>query len=667
MIGCESSFGLRGRKFLPGKLVRLSRVPVADSIVPLLTQSAASGNRLSRRHEQEPAWSRPALIVVVALAAALMLVDVTRSGYGNSYYATGALAASRSWSALFNNAADLGGFVSLDKGPLPDWLAGLCGRVFGFGSFSVMLPDALCAIATVVVLHDTVRRALGHEIAILAALIMALTPVAVLVGRYNAPDALLLALLVAAAWSLTVAVQSGRMRELLLCGIFVGLAFNTKMLEAYLVTPALALAYLLAARRSLRRRLLELTLAACVTLFVSLLWFGAMMLLPASSRPYVGESSDNSWFQLILGGNGVERVTGSAGAFGRHLEGNLLYLSSGHVAGQIAWLLPLALVGLGLGLLGTRRSPRTSFAFGSYVLWGTWMIIACVVLSFSAGTRHAYYTSLLAPAVATLAAAALVTLWRAAHRSPKAASALALGILGTSAVSFAILSDRSDFVPWLRWIVLAGGAVGGAALLAPHLHRSLRKHATVALALVAAPVASLAGPAAYSLATAARAHTGYDPLAGPGPSGHRRGVAAGRSEELTQPQSLALLGSYLLTHRDHTRFLVAATDAKTADPIALATRQPVVTIGGFSGSDPAPTADQLAQLVSSGQLRYVLLDASRLALRSAAQRAIAAPPWVQRRCARVPAVSITSPARARSPHVQARIDSEFELFKCGDS
>ncbi len=590
-----------------------------------------------------------------------MLVDTTRSGYGNSYYATGALAASHSWRALLDNAADLGGYVSLDKGPLPDWLMGLSGRVLGFGSLSVMLPNALYAIVAVLVLHDTVRRALGHEIAILAALIMALTPVAVLVGRYNAPDALLLALLVCAAWSLTVAVQSGRLRELLLCAVLVGLAFNTKMLEAYLVVPALALSYLLAARGSVRRRLLELALAASVTLFVSLLWFGAMMLVPAGSRPYVGESSDNSWFQLIVGGNGVERVTGSGGAFARHLGGNVLYLSSAHVAGQIVWLLPLALVGLGLGLRQTRHSPHTSFAFGSYVLWGTWALVVCVVLSFSAGTRHAYYTSLLAPPVAALAAAALVTLWRSARASPAAASALALAILGSAAVSFVILTDAHGFAPALRWIVLAGGVIAAAAILAPHLHRALRARGTIAIAIAfaAAALALLAGPAAYSLATAARAHTGYDPIAGPAPRGHTTSRPSGAAAELTQPQSLAVLTPYLLTHRELARFLLAASDAKTADPIALASGQPVITLGGFSGSDPTPTVDQFEQLLRSGQLRYVLLDAARVMPAQGVHRGTAPAAWVEGHCKRVPSASITSR--------QTRIASVLALFDCAEA
>lgn len=602
-----------------------------------------------------------------------MLIDVTHSGYGNTYYAAGAFAASHSWSAMLTNAADLGGYVSLDKGPLPDWLMGLSGRLFGFGSFSVMLPDALCGIATVLVLHDTVRRALGHEVAILAALFMALTPVAVLVGRYNAPDALLLLVLVCAAWSLTVAVQSGRSRMLALCAAFVGLGFNTKMLEAYLVAPALALAYLAAARGSLRTRVGELALAACVALLVSLAWFASMMLIPAGERPYVGDSTDNSWFQLILGGNGIERVSGGAGAFGRKLASNLMYLFGDRLAGQISWLLPMALVGLVLGLRSTWSTRRSKPAFGAYVLWGAWVLVGCVVLSFSAGTRHAYYTSILAPAVATLAAAALVSLWRSARGSPAASAALAGALAGSAVISFAVLGGSPMFLPWLRWLVLACGVVAAAAVLAPRLHVALSWHARRALTLGTAAVSLLAGPAAYSLATVARAHKGYDPLAGPSPSATRPRVAlasAGAHVSVAAPgfaSSLMLVASYLQSHRDHARFLAAATDGKAADPIALATRQPVITIGGYTGSDPTPTTAQIEQLIASGELRYVLLDATRVQPASSAQRAASVPAWVQRRCSRVPDASIAAAAAGRFPAAVAWLSPELTLFACGSA
>jgi 4-amino-4-deoxy-L-arabinose transferase-like glycosyltransferase len=612
------------------------------------------------------ARSRCALIAIVALAAVLMLIGVTRSGYGNTYYATGAFAASHSWSALFHNAADLSGYVSLDKGPLPDWLMGLSGRLFGFASFSVMVPNALYGTATVIVLYDAVRRALGREIALLAALMMALTPVAVLVGRYNTPDALLLMLLVCAAWSLTVAAQSGRLRELLLCAGCVGLAFNTKMLEAYLVLPAFAIAYLVAGPRSPHRRLGQLAAAAGVMLIVSLAWFAAMMLVPASDRPYVGDSTDNSWFQLMLEGDGVQRVAGHAGAFASHFEGNVLYLLNSHVAGQIAWLLPLAIVGLVLGLAATWRSRHADPACGAYLTWGTWMIVCAAVLSFSAGARHAYYTSILAPAVATLAAAAVVTLWRRSRGSLPTAAALAFVLLGSSALSFLVLAHAGDFLPWLRWLVLACGLIAALAVLAAQARMRVSAPGR-ALVAVAATLAVLAGPAAYSIATAARAHTGYDPIAGPAVGGRTPVAAVAHSHALTTvtlARSLSLIDAYLLAHRDDARFLLAATDAKTADPLALATGLPVITLGGFSGVDPAPTADQLARLVSSGQLRYVLVDASRVLPASSAQRADSASTWAERHCARVPSASIAELAGSGASPTGSAILSTLSLFAC---
>jgi 4-amino-4-deoxy-L-arabinose transferase-like glycosyltransferase len=616
---------------------------------------------------EKDAWSRPALIAIVALAAGLMLLDVTRSGYGNTYYAEAAFAASHNWSALLTNAADLSDYVSLDKGPLSDWLMGLSGRLLGFGSFSVMVPNALYAIATVIVLYDAVRRALGRQIAILAALMMALTPVAVLVGRYNTPDALLLLLLVCAAWCSTVAIQSGRTRDLLLCATCVGLAFNTKMLEAYVVLPAFAIAFLAAGRRSPRRRLGGLAVAAGLMLIVSLAWFSAMTLVPAGDRPYVGDSTNNSWFQLIFEGDGTQRLAGHPGAFASHFERNILYLFSAHVSGQIAWLLPLALVGLVLGLLTTWRSRPASFA--SYLMWGAWAIVGCLVLSFSAGARHAYYTSLLAPAVATLAAAAIVTLWRLARGSSIAALGLAIAVIATSALSFSVLAHSGGFLPWLRWVVLACGVLTGAAVLASPT-RTLSRGLATTLTAGAAAIAVLAGPAAYSLATVDRAHTGYDPLAGPAAGQHAPAVAVAHSGALTTPplaRSLSSLTAYLLAHRGDARFLVAATDAKTAAPIALATEMPVITVGGFSGVDPTPTAGQLVHLVSSGQLRYFLVDASRVSPASAAQRAISAPTWVERHCSRVPSATIAASTGAGTSRAGASIVSTLSLFACGSA
>ncbi len=644
------------------RLALLTRASHAE-LLPLPTVARAR-TRAFLEGADEPAWSRPALIAVGLLAAGLMLIDVTRSGYGNTYYATGALAASHSWTALLTNAADLGGYVSLDKGPLPDWMMGLSGRVLGYSSASVMLPNALCGLATVIVLHDAVRRALGHQVAILAALFMALTPVAVLVGRYNTPDALLLLLVVCAARSLTVAAQSGRTRDLLLCGAFVGLAFNTKMLEAYLVAPALATAFVVAGRGPVARRLMQLAAAGCVALFVSLAWFAGMMLVPASERPYVGDSTENSWFQLIFGSNGVRRITGGGSALGSDFQGRLLRLFSHHVGGQIAWLLPLTLLGLVLGLLTTWRSRRAAPDFGAYVLWGTWALVGYVVFSFSMGIFHAYYTSLLSPAVATLAAAALVTLWRAGKRSRTAALALALAVGGTGALSFVLLAHAGDFVPWLRWVVFVCGSVAAAAIVARCLHASFRAAAATSLTLGAAAVAVLAGPAAYSVATVARSQGGYDPIAGPAVLESRPAAVGAHAEGASTGSGVALLGAYLSSHRGGARFLVAATDARTADPIALLTGQPVITVGGFGGADPTPTVSQLRALIASRQLRFVVLDRTREWPAAREYRGVSAPAWVKRRCSPVADAALL-PVRAGAATRASLGVSTLSLFRCG--
>lgn len=209
---------------------------------------------------------RAGLAAIVAIAGALDLWALTINGYGNGYYAEAALAASKSWTALLTNAADPSGLVSLDKGPLPDWIMGLCGRVFGFSSLSMLLPNALCGIAAVVVLYDLVRRTLGARTALLAALLLAVSPVSVVMARYNNPDALLALLLVGSAWALVRALESGRTRHMLLCGALLGLAFNTKMLEAYLILPALACAFLLAASGPVARRAQQLLAGAGVML-----------------------------------------------------------------------------------------------------------------------------------------------------------------------------------------------------------------------------------------------------------------------------------------------------------------------------------------------------------------------------------------------------------------
>ncbi|HEV3322191.1 MAG TPA: glycosyltransferase family 39 protein [Solirubrobacteraceae bacterium] len=486
--------------------------------------------RLVRGREADPAWSRPLLWLVGLLAGALTLWGLTRNGYANIYYAEAAQAASRSWTAWLTNAVDTSGLESLDKGPLSNMAMGLSGRLLGFSSFSMLLPEALCGIASVLLLHNVVRRTLGHRAALLAALMLALTPIFVAMSRFNNPDPLLVLCEIAAAWALVRALESGRTRHLLLCGLFIGLAFNVKMLAAYLIVPGLALAFLIAGKGSLRRRVAQLAAGAGAMLAVSFAWYGAMMLIPAAHRPFVGDTTDNSWFSLIFGANGLSRVAGNgagggaggapggAGGFGG--AAGLTRLFNPIVGGQISWLLPLALTGLLLGLWARRRAPRTDAARSAYILWGGWGVVSWAIFSFSEGIFHPYYTTALAPAVAVLAAGGLVELWDRARRAAMWAAALGAVTIGTAVWAAVLLARAGGFVPWLAPTAIVLAALAGGALVLARVESLRRPHAPslrvlLPFAAVAGLLGVLAGPASYAIATVGDTLSGGNPLAGP--------------------------------------------------------------------------------------------------------------------------------------------------------
>jgi 4-amino-4-deoxy-L-arabinose transferase-like glycosyltransferase len=487
------------------------------------SRARSSLRRVVRGREADPAWERPALWLVALLAGMLTFWGLTRNGYANTYYAEAAQAASRSWTAWLTNAVDTSGSDSLDKGPLSNMLMGLSGRVFGFSSFSMLAPEALCGVGAVLVLHNTVKRTFGHRAAILAALMLALTPIFVAMSRFNNPDALLVLLEVSAAWALVRALQSGRMRHVLLCGVFVGLAFNVKMLQAYLIVPGLAATLLIAGQGTVRRRVGQLLAGGASMLAVSFAWYGAMMLIPAANRPWVGDTTDNSWFSLIFGANGLSRVSGeNSGPGGGVTFGGAagpLRLFNSIVGGQIAWLIPLALVGLVLGLWTHGRTPRTDLRRSAYLLWGGWAVVSWVVFSFSTGIFHPYYTTALAPAVAVLAAGALVAMWDRSRGSVAWTVALAASLIGTATLAAGLLGRATGFVPFLAPTVMVLAVLAACVLLSARLMPVLGSSSTrnrLALA-AAAPglVAMLAGPTAYSIATVGKTLTGGDPLAGP--------------------------------------------------------------------------------------------------------------------------------------------------------
>ncbi|MGQ9684193.1 MAG: glycosyltransferase family 39 protein [Anaerolineae bacterium] len=251
-----------------------------------------------------------ALGSIVTLAAALRFANLGALGYANHYYAAAVKSMLLSWHNLFFVAAEPGGSVSVDKPPVGLWLQAISASVFGVNGFAVLLPQILAGIASVVVLYHLVRRWFGATAGLLAALALAVTPIAVATDRNNTMDSTLILTLLLAAWAFIKATESQQLRYLLLGAALVGLGFNIKMLQAYLPLPAFYGLYLLGARESLWRKASKLALASGLLLAVSLSWALAVDLTPAEQRPYVGSSSDNSVLSLITGYNGMQRLLG---------------------------------------------------------------------------------------------------------------------------------------------------------------------------------------------------------------------------------------------------------------------------------------------------------------------------------------------------------------------
>ncbi|HEY3864862.1 MAG TPA: glycosyltransferase family 39 protein [Solirubrobacteraceae bacterium] len=494
---------------------------------PAPSDSAAPRADLDEREEErrrDPGWARPALIALLLCTAIAYLWDLSASGYANSFYAAAVQAGTKSWKAFFFGSLDSSSFITVDKPPASLWVMSLSGRIFGFGSWSMLVPQALEGVAAVALLYAAIKRWFGAGAGLLAGALLAITPVTALMFRFNNPDALLVCLLVASVYCLTRALEHAGTRWVIAAGTLIGFAFLAKMMQAFLVLPAFGLVYLVAAPTGLRRRTAQL-LAGALAIVVSCGWWVAIVALwPASSRPFIDGSPDNNIFNLIFGYNGLGRIFGSSGPGGGGPGGGggtgfsgatgLLRLFDNLMGAQASWLLPAALLALVVGLWHSRRAPRTDRTRAAFLLWGGWLLVTAAIFSFGQGVIHTYYTVALVPAVAALIAITGSMLWRL-RETPGARFTAALAVLITAAWSYALLDRTPHWEGWLRPLIAASALLAVLGLLAAPALRRLGRRATIAVAVLAS-VACLAGPVAYSAQTITTAHTGSIPSAGPG-------------------------------------------------------------------------------------------------------------------------------------------------------
>ena len=376
---------------------------------------------LVRGQPADPAWVRPALLVLLGSTAVLYLWRLSESGWANDFYSAAVQAGSQSWKAFFFGSSDAANFITVDKSPAFLWPMDLAARVFGVSSWTILAPQALEGVATVGLLYLTVRRWFGPTAGLLAGAVLAVTPVATLMFRYNNPDALLTLLLTAGAYAVVRAVEAGSTRWIVLAGSLVGWAFLAKMLQALLVVPAFGLVFLVAAPLALHQRIGRLLLAAVAMVVSAGWWVAVVELWPASSRPYIGGSEDNSALNLIFGYNGFGRLNGRetgsigggpAGTTGRWGATGIDRLFNSAFGAQISWLLPAALVLLVALCVLSATAPRTDRTRAAALLWGGWLLVTGLAISMGQGIIHPYYTVALAPAIGALVGIGGVLLWR---------------------------------------------------------------------------------------------------------------------------------------------------------------------------------------------------------------------------------------------------------------
>ncbi|MYS28624.1 glycosyl transferase, partial [Streptomyces sp. SID7804] len=431
--------------------------------------------RAWRGRPEDPRWVRPAFLGLLLVTGLLYLYDLSASGYANSFYSAAVQAGSQSWKAFFFGSLDAANAITVDKPPAALWPMELSVRIFGLNPWAILVPEVLMGVATVAVVYAGVRRRFGPAAGLIAGTVLALTPVAALMFRFNNPDALLALLMSVACYLVVRAVEDGRTRWLVWAGAVIGFAFLAKTLQAFLILPALALVYGVCAPVRLRRRLGQLALATAALVVSGGWWVAVVELWPASSRPYVGGSQNNSFLELTFGYNGLGRLngeeTGSVGGGGGGMGGGGQWGETGwdrmfnsEIGGQISWLLPAALILLVAGLAVTRRAARTDAARASFLVWGGSLLMTAAVFSCMAGIFHQYYTVALAPYLAAVVGMGAAALWERRH-GIGASLALAAAATATAAWGYVLLDRTPDYLPWLKWPVLVGGLVAALGLV----------------------------------------------------------------------------------------------------------------------------------------------------------------------------------------------------------
>lgn len=594
------------------------------------------------------------LLLILVLSAILNFANLGIEGNANTFYAAGVKSMMMNFKNFFFASFDPAGFVTIDKPPVGFWIQTISAKIFGFSGWSIILPQALAGVISVGIIYHIVKRSFGTSAGLIAALCLAVTPISVAAGRNNTIDNLLVLPLLLACWAALIAAEKGKTKYLMLSLVLVGIGFNIKMVEAYMVAPAIYITYLLASNMNFKKKIRDLVLGTVVLLVVSLSWAVAADLIPAGSRPYIGSSTNNTVMQLIIGHNGLERIGlgkkiagrsqkqqgifksessknnnrnrintsnknmqyaggGQAGMRSSSNSGIFRLFAKGNMSDQISWLLLFAIIGFVAASIQEKlKAPFDNKRKLSLILWIMWLLPEFIYFSFSKNITHTYYLTTMAPSIAALTGIGLSAMYEFYKKGESKSWILPIALIANGCAEMLILSYNYNRSNGYRIIILVTGIlciVSSIILCMVNLTRIKRESSykgnTTALSKVlisAAFTGVLIAPTVWSFTPMFYKMNGSSPSAGLelASSNEQRNSGTGNNSKLIK---------FLENNKTNEKYLVAVPSANSyGSDLILKTGEPVMAIGGFSGSDPILTVEKFKKLVDSGALRYALVN-----------------------------------------------------------
>jgi 4-amino-4-deoxy-L-arabinose transferase-like glycosyltransferase len=595
------------------------------------------------------------VLVVFTLLFTLFLsyYNFGNDGLGNPYYTAAVKSMTLNWHNFFFASFDPGGFISVDKPPVALWLQVIFVKVFGFHTWSIMLPEALAALASVAILFYLINRSFGFIAGITAALVLACTPIFIAASHSNNPDALLVLVLILSAWALTIAAENQSLKHLVLSAVLIGIGFNTKMLVAFLIVPIFIALYLFSNTQKFSKTLIHLAAAIVVLCVVSFSWSAAVDLTPANQRPYVGSSSTNSEFNLAFSYNGLNRVfvkmkdsnpgrsaisavfqkntnTPPVDANGKinDLPGPLR-MANPFLAGQISWFIPLAILGaLGalfyIRTLGKKDKRRKYISLG---LWSGWAVLMLVFFSYYQSLTHRYYLNIVAPGVAALAGIGFSSLLKLYMLHGLKSFFLPVSLLISVTWQTMILSNYPSWKMLLSpafEVCLAAALMLILLLIFNRFFQPGFLRFTSLLLSAGTITILLIAPSIWSFITVIGHVPGSDAYAGPGLLGKLPSGTAlpdlktilmdlkFNASDMTIPSYYQAISKYLMQNQGSSIYIAAVPTASMAENIIIQTGKPVMTIGGFNGENPVLTLSEFTSLIQSGVVKYFLTSPNKI-------------------------------------------------------